>query len=153
MAIDPSVPTARYEMPRSALELLKRHAAQFTPYIVDDYKVASVCFSDITTSCLCSLCLYDRFQVYWICCCDGMLLSLGHVRAPEILESSQQPGDGARGLLCARNRPQTGQYVLIQTAVWHGYILELLPQSWHWAFRWYFTNKYLFLLGQFCFLK
>ena len=61
-----------------------------------------------------------------------VLQSLGHVRAPEILEQTQQPRDGARGLLCARNRPQAGQYVLIQTAVRHEYIL--LPQSLHRVF-------------------
>ena len=41
MAIDPAVPVVRYEMPRSALELLRRHAPQFDTYIADDYKVGN----------------------------------------------------------------------------------------------------------------
>ena len=68
-----------------------------------------------------------------------VLQSLGRVRAPEILEQTQQPRDGARGLLCARNCSQTGQYALIQNAVRHEYIL--LPQTWHGAFGWYVFRK------------
>ena len=39
MAIDTDIKVTRYEMSRSALTLLHRHAAQFDQFIFDDHQV------------------------------------------------------------------------------------------------------------------
>ena len=39
MALDKSVQHSRYEMPRSALQLLAKHACQWDQCIIEDYKV------------------------------------------------------------------------------------------------------------------
>lgn len=39
MAIDPAVNHTRYEMPLAGLELLARHAPQFGPLLLQDYRV------------------------------------------------------------------------------------------------------------------
>lgn len=39
MALDPEMPWTRYEAPKRALGLLACHAAQFAPYMMDDYQV------------------------------------------------------------------------------------------------------------------
>ena len=43
MAIDPNVELARFEVPKSGLQLFSRHASQFSQYLVDDYKVCTHC--------------------------------------------------------------------------------------------------------------
>ena len=39
MALDKSIQHSRYDMPRSALQLLAKHACQWDQCIIDDYQV------------------------------------------------------------------------------------------------------------------
>jgi len=39
MALDKSIQHSRYDMPRSALQLLAKHACQWDQCIIDDYEV------------------------------------------------------------------------------------------------------------------
>lgn len=60
-ALDKSIQHSRYDVPRSALQLLAKHACQWDQCIIDDYKVIVDIASSLVT-------VFDQPQSRWQFC-------------------------------------------------------------------------------------